>query len=253
MLLLTRIASCPYNGHDVEPIMTVIQQLFSLNSVDVEMERNSKSIASVESALADNRLLVETQQAVEAAQSTLRKQETERLDLDLTVKSSQDKAKELESKLYGGTVRNPRELKSMQLELDLLHEQQNEQEESLLLALEATEETERNLGDLVNTLQEMQSTWQEEHERLLKERAQLQEDMAMLELKRQNQSSLVIPEYLKLYDVLRSKRHGQAVAKVEGGSCQGCRISLPTRVVQQARTSQSPVQCPSCSRMLYVN
>ncbi len=74
-----------------------------------------------------------------------------------------------------------------------------------------------------------------------------------LEVKRQNQTSLVSPEHLNLYDSLRSKRQGQAVVKVERGLCQGCRISLPTKVVQLARTAQKPVQCPSCSRILYVN
>ena len=251
--MLTRIASCPYNGGDADPIMTVVQQLFDLLGVDGEIERNSQSITSVESALADNHLLLETQQAVEEARATLRSQEAERLDLDLIVGTSQDKAKQLEGQLYGGTVRNPRELEDMQLELNLLREQQKQQEESLLLALEATEETERGLSNLESTLQEIQSTWQEDHERLLEERAQLQKDSALLEEKRQSLSSLVSPENLQLYDSLRSMAQGQAVVKVERGLCLGCRISLPTRVVQQARTSQRPVQCPSCSRILYVS
>ena len=233
--------------------MTVVRQLFDLLGIDGEIERNSQSISTVESALADNHLLLKTQRAVEEAQATLKIQEAERRDLELIVGTSQDKAKQLESQLYGGTVRNPRELEDMQLELNLLREQQKQQEESLLLALEAADETELGLGNLETTLQEIQSTWQGEHERLLEERAQLQEALAQLEEKRQTQSSLVSAEHLNLYDSLRTKRQGQAVAKVERGLCQGCRISLPTRVVQQARTSQRPVQCPSCSRILFAN
>ena len=147
--------------------MTVVQQLFDLLGVDVEIDRNSQTLASVDASLADNRLLVETQRAVKAARDTLRVQESERLDLELTVGTSQDKGKQLESKLYGGTVRIPRELEDMQLELSLLREHQKQQEESLLLALEAADETEQELGDLESNLQEMQTSWQEEHERLL--------------------------------------------------------------------------------------
>ncbi|MFH1560358.1 MAG: C4-type zinc ribbon domain-containing protein [Chloroflexota bacterium] len=233
--------------------MTVVQQLFDLLGIDNDIERYNQSVASIEDALADNHLLLETQRAVEETRATLRKQETERGDMDLAVESFQDKGKQLESNLYGGTVRNPRELEDMQLELNLLREQQKQQEESLFLALEAIEETERSLSSLESALQEIQAAWQKEQERLLEERAHLQKDSALLEEKRQSLSSLVSPEHLKLYDSLRSIRQGQAVAKVERGMCQGCRISLPTRVVQMARTSPKPVQCPSCSRILYVS
>ncbi|MBI2856133.1 MAG: hypothetical protein HYX93_04730 [Chloroflexi bacterium] len=233
--------------------MTVVQQLFDLLGIDNDIERYNQSIASVEKALADDHLLLETQQAVERAQATLRRQETERMELELTAGSLQDKAKQVENTLYGGTVRNPRELQDMQTELNLLREQQKQQEESLLLALEAIEETERGLGNLESALLEIQTSWQREHERLLEERAHLQEDSALLQKKRQGLSSLVSTEHLRLYDSLRPIRQGQAVAKVERGMCRGCRISLPTRVVQQARTSPKPVQCPSCSRILYVS
>ena len=233
--------------------MTVVQQLYDLLAIDGELERYRQSIASIDDTLADNHLLLKTRHALEEAQATLKKQETGRKDLELTVESYQDKGQELESKLYGGTVRNPRELKDMQVELNLLREQQNQQEESLLLALEATEETEQSLGSLESAFQEIQETRQKEEERLLEERAHQQKDSAVLEEKRQSLSSLVSPEHLKLYDSLRSIRQGQAMAKVERGMCQGCRISLPTRVVQLARTSQKPVQCPSCSRILYAS
>jgi hypothetical protein len=233
--------------------MTVVQQLFDLLGIDNDIERYNQSIASVEMGLEDNHLLLETQQAVEGAQATLRKQEAERRDLELIAGSIQDKAKGVEGTLYGGTVRNPRELQDMQTELNLLREQQKLQEESLLLALEAIEETEQGLGNLESALQGIQTAWQREHKRLLVERAHLQKDSALLEEKRRSLSSLVSSEHLKLYDSLRPIRQGQAVAKVERGMCQGCRISLPTRVVQLARTSPKPVQCPSCSRILYAN
>jgi hypothetical protein len=233
--------------------MTVVQQLYDLLAIDVEIERYRKSIASIDETLADNRLLVETQRTLEAIRLTLRQQETERKDLDLTLESYQDKGKELEGKLYGGIVRNPRELKDMQTELNLLRERQEQQEEVLLLALETIEETEQSFSSLESALQEIQIAREKECKQLLKEKTHLQKDSALLEEKRQGLSSLVDTVHLKLYDSLRSIRQGQAVAKVERGMCQGCRISLPTKMVQLARAAQKPVQCPSCSRILYAS
>ena len=80
------------------------------------------------------------------------------------------------------------------------------------------------------------------------------EEMRQLEVERIGASDLLATEHLMLYMNLRSGNVGGAVvAKVERGSCQGCRITLPTRVLQLARTSSGTVQCPSCNRILYVS
>ncbi len=233
--------------------MTVVQQLYDLLGVDEEIDRHNQSIASIDTALGDTRQIEETRQAVDETRDALRKQQAERTDLELTAESSQSKAGEVEGKLYGGTVRNPRELEDLQAELNMLREQQKRHDESLLQALEAVEETENSLSALEGSLQEMEASWQTEKARMLGERSGLQESLVQLQKRRDDMSALVSPVHLRMYDGLRSTRQGVAVVKVERGSCQGCRITLPTRVVQQARTSAEPVKCPSCSRILYAS
>jgi predicted nucleic acid-binding Zn-ribbon protein len=64
----------------------------------------------------------------------------------------------------------------------------------------------------------------------------------------------VDPKTLSFYDALRAKHQGRAVAKVERGTCGGCRISLPMSLLQRARSgSHVMVQCSSCERILYVS
>ena len=58
---------------------------------------------------------------------------------------------------------------------------------------------------------------------------------------------------LSLYRALRERRQATAVAVVERGLCQGCRISLPMSVVQKARAGAGLVQCVSCERILLVS
>ena len=233
--------------------MTVVQQLYELLGVDQDIDKHSQSIASVDVALADTRLLQETRQAVEEARDTLRKQQAERREVELIVEGAQTKSGEVEGKLYGGTVRNPRELEDLQMELNMLKEQQKGHEETLLQALEAVDETEGRLNDLETSLKEMEDNWQQESGRLLEEKSSLQETLAQLQKRRDSVCAQVSAVHLSLYDNLRSSRQGIAVARVERGTCQGCRITLPTRVVQQARTSPEPVKCPSCSRILYAS
>ena len=75
---------------------------------------------------------------------------------------------------------------------------------------------------------------------------------ARLELSRNEMAARVEPSTLKLYDNLRSRRQGKAVARVEQGMCQGCRIVLPMNKLQQIKTGYSLVQCGSCDRILYL-
>lgn len=233
--------------------MTIAQQLYDLLGIDGELDRCRSTIASIDETLADDRLLRERRRVVEAGRAVLNRQETERRDMELSIGSFQEKGKQLEEKLYGGSVRNSRELEGMNLELELLRENQRKHEEGLLRALEAIEDTERKLGRLEDGLREMQEAREQQHASLAGERAQLEAASEALQARRSGMASQVNPEHLRLYDRMRIARQGQAVSRVERGVCGGCRISLPSRVVQQARTSQRPVQCPSCSRILFVS
>ena len=233
--------------------MTIAQQLYDLLGVDAELDRCRSSIAAIDETLADDKTLRDRRRAVEMGRAVLGRQETERRDIELSVGSSQEKGKQLEEKLYDGSVRNSRELEGMNTELNLLKENQRRQEEGLLRALEAIEETERKLGRIEGGLREMEETREQQRVDLGGKRAQLETEIEALQARRSSMASQVSPDHLRLYDRMRVARQGHAVSRVERGVCGGCRISLPSRVVQQARTSQRPVQCPSCSRILFVS
>jgi hypothetical protein len=63
--------------------------------------------------------------------------------------------------------------------------------------------------------------------------------------------SHIDPAHLQLYERLRQQKQGNAVAKIEQGRCQGCKITIPVSELSQARAGEL-VQCGSCSRVLCV-
>ncbi|MCK4696871.1 MAG: hypothetical protein KAT53_01045, partial [Dehalococcoidia bacterium] len=85
------------------------------------------------------------------------------------------------------------------------------------------------------------------------QQAELGAALATLEQKGKDLAGKLDASSLELYQALRRKRHGRAVAKVEQGMCQGCRIALPMSELQRARLGQELVQCSSCERILYVS
>ena len=234
--------------------MSVAKQLYDLLGIDLEIERHGRAIADIQIALSDNRIVSEAEKAVEDTQVLLSRQQTQRKDCELIAESVGLKASQVEAKLYGGTVKNPRELGDIQTELNSLLEQKVQHEEALLEALEAQDDTEKLLTRLGGNLNDIKGTRSQEEKELKDGKTRLEEEIRQLEDQRVDASNLLGAEHLKLYVSLRSGNVGGAVvAKVERGSCQGCRITLPTRVLQLARTSSGTVQCPSCNRILYVS
>lgn len=64
--------------------------------------------------------------------------------------------------------------------------------------------------------------------------------------------SLVEPRILKHYDRLMKGR-APALVPVEGDTCQGCFMKLPSKFVQQVRQDQQHIHtCLNCSRFIYV-
>ena len=67
-----------------------------------------------------------------------------------------------------------------------------------------------------------------------------------------NIRALVDPRILKHYDRLMAKR-APALVSVEGDTCQGCFMKLPSQFAQQVRQDTDHVHtCSNCSRFIYI-
>ena len=168
------------------------------------------------------------------------------------MEDARGKAGGVEQKLYGGTIRNPKELSDLNDDLSSLKTQVAKREDSLLGLLVEMEEAEKQLESARSALAETDAVWQREQASLLGEKARLEPEIAALETRRENQLPAVDAESMRLYQLLRERHRGQAVAGVERGMCQGCRIALPMSLVQKARSGGGLVQCVSCERILLV-
>ena len=68
----------------------------------------------------------------------------------------------------------------------------------------------------------------------------------------ENIRALVDPRILRQFDRL-TKRLAPALVPVEGDTCQGCFMKLPSKFAQQVRQDQDHIHaCPNCSRFIYI-
>jgi predicted nucleic acid-binding Zn-ribbon protein len=146
-------------------------------------------------------------------------------------------------------VKNPKELLSQQQQVEDLKAQVRKEEDEILEIMGQVEVSQKEISSKVNEVERVKGEWQRKQEELSAELAELRAAISVAEQKRDELKTNVDTSCLELYEILRVKKQKQAVAKIEQGRCQGCRITLPMSELQQARIGEL-VQCSSCERIL---
>jgi predicted nucleic acid-binding Zn-ribbon protein len=234
-------------------VMTIAADLYALQETDSAIEAAKASLVVVEEQLGESEELLAGHQAVEEGRAALEGVSKQQRELEWQVDDLRSRVSGVEDKLYGGSVRNPKELASMQEEANILRGQLRRREDELLDLMVRVEERQAALREAEESLSEVEGKWQQEQKELASQKGKLEGELAGLEERRRQQSGVIGAQVLVLYDNLWERRQGRAVVKVERGMCGGCRISLPMTVLQKARSGLDVVQCVSCERILYVS
>ncbi len=233
--------------------MNKARQLYELQEVDLEIEAKREALAGVESRLGDSEALAEARALLASEQE--HKAELEKIQRlgEWEVEDMRSKTAVLEKKLYGGSVRNPKELVSLQEQVEHLKKAGRGQEDKVLDIMTEVETVQNRVAAKRKELQRMEEDWRQEQSNLSREQAELRASLASLEQKREELVARIDGVSLELYHDLRRRGQGRAVAKVEQGMCQGCRLVLSMNELQRARMGQALVQCSSCQRILYLS
>ncbi len=230
--------------------MTSAADLFALQEIDLRRDGRRAVIADIESRLEEPEALRAARQAVEDAEDDLQGLQRLQRTFDAKLADLDAKIQPLQQKMYDGSVRNPKELTDMQRELEHLKAQRGKLDDEGLELIEAVEETTRLLSEQKDALQQAEAAWQRDQAELLDQKTVAESEYTALEEQRSNHTEEMNRGMLGLYETLRTAKAGRAVALVERGQCQGCRITLPTHLVQRLRVGGILIQCPNCESIL---
>jgi predicted nucleic acid-binding Zn-ribbon protein len=147
-------------------------------------------------------------------------------------------------------VRNPKELTDLQKELDIFKANRGKLDDQGLQLIESLDSANRALTSAKQDLAEIESDWKASQSQLSADKIKSENDYAALDAQRGNRTKGMDASALGLYESLRTKKQGRGVARVERGTCQGCRLTIPTYLTQTVRAGVTLVQCPSCERIL---
>ena len=233
--------------------MTSIAELYVLQEIDLELASARASLEDVRSRLGDSDELEAAKAEADEQDAALRVAEKHFKEQEFEADELRKKIEPVEKKLYTGRVTNPKELADLQKELESLKRRRGALEDNALEAMDAQEQAQQAAAQAQQDVKSLDASYLADQEELGQQQTNLESSIAALEGQRAEQAEQIDAEMLQLYEQISAIRQGRAVAKVQGGACQGCRISLPQNVLQRARSRGNLVQCSSCERILYVS
>jgi predicted nucleic acid-binding Zn-ribbon protein len=232
--------------------MVSIKQIYGLQELDWEIAANETALAEARAELADNSAVVSARSRLEQLESALAEKTPMRQRSERKVRELEEKLQAVDKRLYSGSVTNPKQFTAAEEERAFLQEQCSEEENTLLELMVEVDDLSSSIEQKKKDLEQIETQRSQDETRLLKDQGRLVAELTHQGEVRAGIIPTIPPRALSVYESLLKSRGGTAVAKVERGMCQGCRIALPTLELQRARTSKDIVQCNSCRRILYV-
>lgn len=226
-------------------------KLFRLQQTDSQLDKLRERLAEIERLLNEDQVVNEAREALAGAQNAV---ETARRELQYSeeeAKAQQQKLKENQDSLYGGKVRNPKELQDLQLEADVLSRHLHDTEDRELGLMERLEERQASMRQAQENLEAVLAQRAVELRTLGREQVELEAEEKRLGAERETAIPGIADDALKLYDGLRKSKQGLAIIKVSNKTCTACGAELSSSLAEAARSPSALARCDSCKRILY--
>jgi len=230
--------------------MSLVEQLYKLQQVDLELQRKQQELNEVENQLSDDKALVAAESKLASQKEQLEDAKKKQKSAEWELEDLQEKVRRIDSKLYSGTTKDSKELVNLEKEVKGLKSQIGPKEDVLLGLMSHVEEIEAKVKTTAEELERLKREWEQRQETLGQRKSEVETVLAKLRGDRNGLGQRIDPEVLNTYERLRLTK-GQAVVKVERGKCQGCHITVPTSQWQKAKAGDL-IQCTSCSKILYL-
>lgn len=230
--------------------MSLAGQLYKLQQLDLELQKKQQELSDIENQLSDNKAMFAAESKLASQKGELEDARKEQKSSEWELEDLQEKVRQVDSKLYGGKTKDPKELVNLEKEAKALKSQIRTKEDTLLGLMSQAEEAETKVKTTAEQVERFKREWEQRQETFGPRKGESQIALAELKGERNRLAEQIDSEAFNIYERIRLAR-GQAVVKVERGRCLGCHITVPTSQWQKARAGEL-IQCNNCSRILYL-
>ncbi|HOV86655.1 MAG TPA: C4-type zinc ribbon domain-containing protein [Syntrophobacteraceae bacterium] len=155
------------------------------------------------------------------------------------------------SKRRMNEVKTNKEYQAILKEIEEIKKEIGVNEDAVLGFLETIETLGRELKARSKELEERRKALEQDKAVLKAESDKLKERLDRFEAAQEQVREKLKPDLRKRSENLITRQAGIAVAAVENGVCQVCRLNIPPQKFIELQRDESIMQCPHCHRFIY--
>lgn len=189
---------------------------------------------------------------VVAAETILADLEHDQVRADHDVEQVRERMTRDRQLMDSGTIGDPKQLQSLQSELDSLTRRQSDLEDVELEIMERVEGARAAVAQLTGERDELARECEAVASSVHDQRADIDDERRIVEGERAAIATDIPADLLGLYDKIRADHGGLGAAPLHRGTCEGCRLKLPPTEIEALREApaNAVIRCEECRRIL---
>lgn len=230
-----------------------VSSLLTLQEQDVRLDELHRRIA----ALSPERDALKTRMAAleksfEDSKKALTQAQVSKKNLELDIEAKEQAIRKNSGEL--GAVKSNDAYKALLSQIEEAKKAKAALEDSVLELMETMDRYQKDAKAGESRLKEDKAAIQASLDDVARRESALKEEAAEAEKERAARVASLSPELQRTYESIRRGRRGVKVAvPVVNGTCGGCRMTLPARVINDIMKSADILNvCETCSRVLYI-
>lgn len=222
-----------------------------LQQIDTRLDQVNAKLKQINILLEDNIALKKISKSKAAIKQTLDSNTKQLFELDQAVLTQLIKIQQVESNLYSGNVKNPKELQDLQTEIFSLKRHYLALENTQFQIMERIETNQIEYDKICLEFDSAEKDFFFKNSILVEERDFLLKEIDRLNAEKKAAENSIDPLELSFYNKLRVQKGGVAVSTIFEGACNSCGSTLTPAQAQAVKLPAQIICCPSCGRMLY--
>ncbi|MEO0119620.1 MAG: C4-type zinc ribbon domain-containing protein [candidate division WOR-3 bacterium] len=232
-------------------VSEIIKLLWELQQIDKEIDYlNQKAKEIPEKTKGLNLHLEQEIKNLERDKANIINYKKEYKLAEVDLKTCEEKIAQYQVQLY--SAKTNEQYKAFLKEIETQKKLKEEIEDKMIELLEKIENTEQEIKRKEKEVEIIKEDTQKKIEELKKEEEKIKEEIKKREERRKELVSLLPANYYNIYEKIKTRRNGIAVAKIENDACSICFNPVPPQTIIEIRRNEKIYYCDYCGRILVV-
>jgi hypothetical protein len=225
--------------------------LYQLQLIDHDLDKNEKRLSELRDLISFNsdEKLIEQEISALLIEKKSQNQKLNKISDEANI--IQEKITKSEQSLYDGSIKNPKELQSVNIEIDSLKKRRTVLDEQQLEFLFLIDNLDEQLKIKEESLSTLLVRKNDQKEIFQIEIDEIEKVIKKLNIDKNPVLNQIENSYLETYEKLRKTKNKIAISIIIDNACSICGNGLPPMEVQKAKSSIDEIFCPVCKRFLY--